>query len=383
VTTPTQQTGQLRLPGVDVLRGLAVLFVLLHHIHLRFELNDYDTDDWLSHALNQVFWWSGYQAVITFFVISGFLITRLSISRWGPLGHIHIRGFYTLRVARIVPCLLLLLAMLTALHLMGAPNFTIPSDRASLGRALLAALTFHVNYLEGHHGYLPGGWDILWSLSIEETFYLLFPLICALLRSERLLVAPLLGLIIVGPISRTLLADHDPWGDYAYFSCTDGIAFGCLAALACARLQIPGWCSRAALTAGTAGALFVLVMRETIARLGLTDLGLHVTVLELSVALMLVAFGTDVGNRAASFSTVWLRRIGHHSYETYLFHMIVVLGLMNLLLRMRTTSHMLPVWFAAMLLLSLCLGELVARRYSEPLNRGLRSRFVRVASGVS
>ena len=373
---PNVFSGQTRLPGVDVLRGLAVLFVLLHHIHLRFEFNDYYTDGWLPQAFNQLFWWSGYQAVIAFFVISGFLITRLSISRWGPLGRVHIREFYTLRVARIVPCLLLLLLILAALHLMRAPNFTIPPDRASLGRATLAALTFHINYLEGHQGYLPGGWDILWSLSIEETFYLLFPLICALLRSERLLVGPLLGLIVVGPISRTLLADQDPWGDYAYFSCTDGIAFGCLAALACARLRISAWGSRVALIAGAAGAVFVLVMRETVARIGLTDRGLHITVLELSVALMLLAFGTGVGNRVAALGTGWLRRIGHHSYETYLFHMIVVLGLMNLLLRTRATSHALPLWFAVMLLLSLSLGELVARRYSEPLNRRLRSRYL-------
>lgn len=353
-----------------------MLFVLLHHIHLRFELNDYDTDGWLPHALNQVVWWSGYQAVIAFFVISGFLITRLSISRWGPLGQIHIREFYALRVARIMPCLLLLLAVLVMLHLLGAPNFTIPPDRASLGRALLAALTFHVNYLEGHHGYLPGGWDILWSLSIEETFYLLFPLICALLRSERLLIAPLLALIVAGPISRTLLADRDPWTDYAWLSCTDGIAFGCLAALACTRLRIPATLSRAALIAGLAGALFVVIMRDTVARIGFTDRGLHITMLELSVALMLLALGTGVGNRVASLGTGWLRRIGHQSYEIYLFHMIVVLGLMNLLLRTRATSHALPAWFAAMLLLSLGSGELIARRFSEPLNRRLRSRFV-------
>jgi peptidoglycan/LPS O-acetylase OafA/YrhL len=269
-----------------------------------------------------------------------------------------------------------LLLVLTVLHLVGAPNFTIPPERASLGRALLAALTFHINYLEGHHGYLPGDWDILWSLSIEETFYLLFPLVCAVVRSERLLIIPLLCLIVAGPLSRTLLADQDPWGDYAYFSCTDGIAFGCLAALSSARLRIPAWVSRAALIAGAAGALFILVMRDTVARIGLSDLGLHITVLELSVALMLLAFGTGLGNRVAAFGTGWLRRIGHHSYETYLFHMIVVLGLMNLLVRTRATSHVLPVWFAAMLLVSLGVGELVARRYSEPLNRRLRSRFV-------
>ena len=373
---PNVFSGQSRLPGVDVLRGLSVLLVLLHHIHIRFEFNDYDINGWLPHALNQVVSWSGYQAVIVFFVISGFLITWLSIGRWGPLGHIHIREFYALRVARILPCLLLLLVVLTVLHLVSAPNFTIAPEVASLGRALLAALTFHINYLEGHHGYLPGDWDILWSLSIEETFYLLFPLVCAVVRSERLMIIPLLCLIVAGPFSRTLLADQDPWGDYAYFSCTDGIAFGCLAALGSARLRIPAWVSRVALIAGVAGALFILVMRDTVARIGLSNLGLHITVLELSVALMLLAFGTGFGNRVAAFGTGWLRRIGHHSYETYLFHMIVVLGLMNLLVRTRATSHVLPVWFAAMLLLSLGIGELVARRYSEPLNRQLRSRFV-------
>ncbi len=93
--------------------------------------------------------------------------------------------------------------------------------------------------------------------------------------------------------------------------------------------------SRAALPAGAAGAIVVLVMRETMARIGLTKLGLHITLLELSVALMLLAFGTGFGNEAVSRGTGWLRRIGHHSYETYLFHMIVVLGLMNFVLRTR------------------------------------------------
>lgn len=373
---PNVFSTQSRLPGVDVLRGLAVLFVLLHHIHLRFEFNDYDTDGWLPRPLNQLLSWSGYQAVIVFFVISGFLITRLSISRWGPLGHIHSGRFYALRMARIVPCLLLLLLVLTTLHLLGIANFIIAPERASLGRALLAALTFHVNYLEGHHGYLPGGWDILWSLSIEETFYLLFPLVCTVVRSERLLVIPLLCLIVAGPISRTMLAGQDPWADYAYISCTDGIAFGCLAALACARLQISAASSRVALILGITGALFVLVMRDTVARLGLTDLGLHITLLEFAVALMLLAFGSGLGNRVVSFGTGWLRRIGQHSYEIYLFHMIIVLWLMNLVLHTRASTHTLPIWFAAMLVLSLGIGELIARVYSEPLNRWLRSRHI-------
>jgi peptidoglycan/LPS O-acetylase OafA/YrhL len=53
-------------------------------------------------------------------------------------------------------------------------------------------MTFHVNVLEATRGYLPGNWDILWSLSVEGMFYLFSPLLCAVLgRSKWLGCAPL------------------------------------------------------------------------------------------------------------------------------------------------------------------------------------------------
>jgi len=170
-----------------------------------------------------------------FFVVSGFLITSLSLRRWGSLDRVPIAPFYRLRAARILPCLLLLLAVLSVLHLAEVPGFTIPPERASLGRALLAGIGFHVNWLEGHRGYLPANWDVLWSLSIEETFYVLFPLVCLALRRERSMLWPLLALIVIGPFNRVALAGQQPWDDYHWLSGMDGIAFGCLAAWVCVR----------------------------------------------------------------------------------------------------------------------------------------------------
>jgi peptidoglycan/LPS O-acetylase OafA/YrhL len=361
-----------RLEGVDVLRGLSVLLVTLHHIHLRFVLNDYPVERVLPGLLNRVVFMSGYYAVIIFFVISGFLITRLSIARWGELGQVHVGRFYAMRAARILPCLFVLLVVLSALDLAGAAEFMIQPERASLGQALWAALTFRVNWLEGHHGYLPGCWDILWSLSVEETFYLAFPLVCVGLRREWGLLLALGCLLVLGPVNRAWYIDQDPWGHYAYLSCMDGIAFGCLAALACARVQVSARVLRAFLVGGAAIAVVVIVGCDEDSAEGIARLGVNVTLLEAGVAAMLVALGSGVGNQALSRGTGWLRLLGRASYEIYLVHMLIVLGLIGVFKQMRPADSMIPWWYAGMLLLSLGVGYGVFRGFSEPVNRWLR-----------
>jgi peptidoglycan/LPS O-acetylase OafA/YrhL len=79
----------------------------------------------LPGLLTRVKFISGYYAVNFFFVISGFLITRLSVARWGKLGQVHIGRFYGMCAARILPCLLALLVVLSALDLAGATEFVI------------------------------------------------------------------------------------------------------------------------------------------------------------------------------------------------------------------------------------------------------------------
>ena len=368
-----RSVGSSRLAGVDVLRGVSVLLVVLHHINLRFLLNQLPVRGALPARIEQVLFWSGYYAVIAFFVISGFLITGLSLRRWGGLDSVRIGSFYRMRFARIAPCLLLLLVILSVLHLAGAADFTIRPERASLGRALAAALTFHVNWLEGHRGYLPGGWDVLWSLSVEETFYIVFPLAAVLLRSERLFLSSLAALVVIGPVSRALLGDADPWREYAYLSCTDAIAFGCIAAILVHRRLIGLRQLRAALVAGSLLTLLTILLSNEDARTGLARFGLNVTCLELGVALMVVAFGSGVGNTAFARGTGWLRVIGRCSYEIYLFHMLIVLGLIAVVRHVHGTPWTFPLWYAVMLGGSILLGYLIAQVYSEPLNRRIRA----------
>ena len=111
------QTG--RNPGIDLLRGLSILFVILNHLGLRIPLKKTALAEvlppWFLSRLN----YNGYEAVFVFFVISGFLIAGNALRRWGSLERIDMRAFYARRFARIVPCLLVLVAVLAVLHLAG------------------------------------------------------------------------------------------------------------------------------------------------------------------------------------------------------------------------------------------------------------------------
>lgn len=370
---------QDRLAGVDVLRGLCILSVLLHHIHLRFKGSKLPVNDVLPETLNQVLFWTGLYAVMAFFVISGFLITGISIRRWGALGDVHTGRFYRMRAARIFPCLLLLLSVLIALYLLELPGGEMyPDDRPSIWRYTLGALTFHMNWLDGTYSWAPPAWGTLWSLSVEEVFYIAFPLVCLLIRGERILPWALLALIVTGPFNRVIYADDQPWGAYAYLSGMDGIAFGCLAALVTARINLSPRILRFSLIAGALMALAIIVFcDEDNYHVGLAKYGVNVTVLELGVALMLIALGKGVGNRTMSIGTSWLRALGRWSYEIYLFHMLPLIWLIAWFNQSERPGYLIVLTYAAMLLASIALGFLIHRYFSEPLNRKLRGKLKR------
>jgi peptidoglycan/LPS O-acetylase OafA/YrhL len=359
--------------SIDALRGLAVVAVVLHHIHLRFVLNRFPVKELVPDSVGRVLFWSGYHAVIAFFVISGFLIATHSIRRWGALNRMPIAQFYGLRIARIVPCLLALVAVLAALHTLGVKEYIIKPESGSLGRVVLAALGFHINWYEGVHGYLPGAWDVLWSLSIEETFYILFPLTCLLCRSEKMLVVPALALIVIGPFYRASVTGQGPWEEYAYLSCMDGIAFGILAALIVARVRVRKRALQAGLLIGIMCCVLIITFRQTTTLLKLPDAGLNITVLQLGIALILIAFASDIGNKQFARVTTWLQFAGRSSYEIYLTHMFVVFAGMRLF-KLAQAGHFF-VWYAGMLLASIALGYCVSKYFSEPLNQAIRSRL--------
>lgn len=364
--------GLSRIDGIDLLRGLSIIAVVIHHIALRIPLRRTVIGQLLPSAVVNDLSWNGYDGVIVFFAISGFLITTNCLRRWITLSSIPPRQFYRMRFARIAPMLLALLAVLSVLHLFHVPMYTINPQRTSLPRAMVAALTFHVNWLEAHRGYLPANWDVLWSLSNEEMFYLFFPILCVLTRSRGKLICILAAFVMLGPSARTVMTNNHLWADYGYLSSMDAIALGCLAAIACQSLSFSNRERRALQIAGAVLVAFITLFRAQVQQLGLYKLGIDVTLLALGTALMLISF-TQSMNRASRVAAP-VRWFGRNSYEVYLTHCMVIFAILPLVSRFDSAGRWTPLWYGAMLGLSGVLGALIAHYFSEPMNRKLRAR---------
>jgi peptidoglycan/LPS O-acetylase OafA/YrhL len=341
---------------------MAIFFVLMNHVNMRLRIAKVPYTHGVPDQLVSSLVWNGQQGVQIFFAVSGFLITSTALLRWGSLAQVNIREFYRLRFARIAPLLLLLLAILSCLDLAQVKNFVINPKVATLPRALLAAFGLHINVLEAQHGYLPANWDIIWSLSVEEMFYLFFPLLC---RFKKLFLALLLIFIILGPFART--HGNAVWREYSYLGGMDAIAMGCLTAMIVPKVRLPA----RALAIG--GAFLLIVTLCFSLSLGAVErTGLNMTIIAIGACLIITA----------SAQIEWLSpkllapmlQLGRRSYEVYLTHMFVVFGFFELFLAWGKQMKMVPAFFLATIIVSGIVGEAVARLYSDPLNRRLRQK---------
>ena len=371
-----------RLAGVDLLRALAIFYVLMNHVNMRLIFTNLHYLRSVPRQLASSLVWEGQSGVQIFFAVSGFLITATSIRRWGgstgDLTKISLRDFYILRFARIAPLFLTLLALLSLLHTCQVEHFVVSPQQGGLKAALIAALTFRVGLLEATKGYLPGNWDILWSLSVEEAFYLFFPLACRFLKGKWLILL-LLSFVILGPFGRTILAhNNETWQEYSYLGGMDAIALGCLTALALNRFSRThtrrGLSHRTILALAMTGSTILvlcLCFSLQLDKLGLEKAGLGMTLIAIGTCLLI----------AASVESKWqapkilapVLAYGRRSYEIYLTHMFLVFACFDYFMTTSRSLKAIPLLFLITLLLAGVLGELVGRFYSEPANRRLRA----------
>src|SRR6266498_3807637 len=181
-------------PGLDGVRALAVLAVVAYHL---------GTTGDRGHLLR-----GGFLGVDVFFVLSGYLITSLLIVEVHRTGRISIKQFYARRARRLLPALF---ALLFAVGLVGI--FWLPQQAAKLRGDLLASLGYVTNWwlIAENSSYFGGGdrprlLTHLWSLAVEEQFYLVWPLVLILFARARARRWTMLAVLVSGVAASTALA---------------------------------------------------------------------------------------------------------------------------------------------------------------------------------
>ncbi|MEQ8719329.1 MAG: acyltransferase family protein [Acidimicrobiales bacterium] len=154
--------GHRYLGGLDGLRALAVIAVVAYHTGA----------SWLP---------GGFLGVDVFFVVSGYLITALLLHEHESSGAIDLRGFWLRRARRLLPAVALLVAGTVAFMAV-----VMPSDLGGVGGEIAAAATYVTNWflIVEDRSYFdsfgrPEVFQHLWSLAVEEQFYLVWPLVLA------------------------------------------------------------------------------------------------------------------------------------------------------------------------------------------------------------
>ncbi|MCA3238995.1 MAG: acyltransferase [Curvibacter sp.] len=351
MTPPAHFAGSAYRADIDGLRAIAVLAVLAYHA--------------FPSALP-----GGFVGVDIFFVISGYLISRHILEELATRSF-SLRSFYARRVRRIFPALILVMFVCLALGWL----LLTPGEYERLGRHVFAGSLFLANILSWREsGYFDAAADTkpllhLWSLGIEEQFYIAWPLILlALWRVRRWLgwaMAALIGLSLAWSLTTIR---HDPVADfYSPLTRFWELALGALLAWV-ARAQGPGVLpvapgTRVSLLGLVLVAVSVLVISSNDAFPGAWAL-----LPTVGAALLIYAGPAALPNRAllAARSMVW---IGLISYPLYLWHWPLLT--LARILEGETPSASMR-WL--LLGLSVLMAWLTWRFVERPLRAGPKSR---------
>jgi len=282
-------------------------------------------------------WWVivAHMAVDLFFVMSGFLITGILLRAKGKPGYF--ANFYLRRAARILPLALICIAASYAVY---------PQTRA----CVWSHLFFYVNYAVMYRGCVMTALGQMWSLAVEEQFYIVFPLLLALFPARRLWMV--IGGLVMASTALRLYGHFALWqGLYLVDGRTEvralSILLGAwLALLAGGLVPRPRWC--AALYAASIVALMVAGGRSG----PLDAMGLGLAVLPVWLA---VSSRAVIRNRVLAF-------LGVRCYGLYLVHLPIIA-----VLEPRLPGLPAPLFFAVTLALSIAVSMISFRFLESPL----------------
>jgi peptidoglycan/LPS O-acetylase OafA/YrhL len=298
------------IPSLDGIRAIAVGLVFLAHSGL---------EEFIPGGLG----------VTVFFVLSGFLITTLMRIEHGRSGTLSLRAFWLRRLLRLMPPLLIVVALAGAL----AAASVIGGGYTLSG--LLTTLFYVGNYHVIANGFtgMPGGLNVVWSLAIEEQYYLFFPpLALLLLRWRRSSAAAVLALLCAAVLGwRCWLVLNGASVDYLTMATdtrVDAILFGCLLAMWHNPWLDPLPPRSAAADWSLAGASVAVLVASLLWRDEVFRLTARFTLQSLAIAALLWLAVSRAERRPFRW-LAWrpLVYLGSVSYTVYLSHHMILLGL--------------------------------------------------------
>jgi peptidoglycan/LPS O-acetylase OafA/YrhL len=347
-----------RLPGLDGLRGLSVVAVVIAHAQLQWGTTP-----------------SSLQGVTTFFVLSGFLITTLLLREREQRGRIDLRAFWGRRALRLLPALFVFVAGTGLVWwLLGMTTLRV------FAHQVVPVIFYYANLTRSFDWDLGlGPFPHTWSLAVEEQFYLLWPLVLIALlaavgrlrepwRSAVLLTVMIL-LTVASAVCRVKIG-LSPGPNYnnvhwlphtTVFSMTAGAAL----AVVYVRGWRPGrWVRPASFVALPAFFLFPLVLEPRYTGWVIGPV--------VYTAVALVAIAMVCGSAWTLFELAPLRAIGTVSYGWYLWHLPALLLIADPNILHRTS------WKLVIMLVTLGIAGASWRFIEKPLLTRFKSKLERV-----
>lgn len=356
-------------PELDVLRFLAFLGVFLHHTLPR------DTTPFINSGLPVfVAEWlvvakgAGAYGVDVFFVLSAYLITELLLREQANRGSFSISAFYARRALRIWPLYFVFLAITVFV----IPNI-VPDE--SLGTVYIVSFALFVgNWVSAVNGLPFSVASPLWSISVEEQFYLTWPLLLRFVGVNRIKQLAL-ALLAVALTTRILLAVFEAAHPAVWcntFARLDSIALGAFLAVALGG-RAPQIKTAGRVLLGGSGIVLFLLVAKYLQQDGPTSVLTYFATATASVMLLVALLRPDAQFlRQRRFS--WLVYLGRISYGLYVFHLMAIALTAQVLI----TNLGIPLNFEFRILLSFGLTVLLAAvsyRWLERPFLKLKQRF--------
>jgi len=313
-------TKKIFYPSLNGLRALSIISVLIQHISMNVDLFcGYKVPYWLKPVT--LFLQDGQLGVNIFFVISGFLITTLLLDEENTNSKVSLCNFYVRRILRIFPAYYFLLLIYFILQSFQVVDIGFGS--------WITAITF-TKYFNWQLDSLTGH---AWSLSIEEHFYVFWPLVFVYLPKYRKTIA--IAIILFVPIVRVFFYFNPvSWiNDLTFFTRIDSIATGCLFAqykdVVVEKVKIH---SIKVFTVSSFVVFFTPAIDKIVNKLGLGVISIpfgttHGTIVNFAISFLMFYFvfvSRGILYKLLNFSGI--NYIGKLSYSIYLWQQIFIFG---------------------------------------------------------